>query len=434
MGQIRGIARVGLIPILLCLPVDAATCESLTSAGLPRTTIASAQIVTAGVFLPPTAANPAAPPAIYKALPAFCRVQGVIQPSGDSHIEFEVWLPESNWNGKYMAVGNGGFAGSIAYADGRGNVPGLAEALLAGYAASSTDTGHKASDLDARWALGHPEKVIDYGYRAIHETAEKAKAIIRAFYGRDSRQSYFNSCSNGGREALMEAQRFPADYDGIIAGAPANAVTHLLAGFTMNVQATESDPASYIPPTKLPALEAAALEACDGLDGLKDGVIDDPRKCKFDPAVLLCQGAESDSCLTQPQVAALKKIYTGTRTSRGDQIYPGYFVGGETGARGWARWITGIRPTTGLEYMMATQAGPYLVFQNSSWDYRSFNLERDIKVMDDAVGQYLNATDPNLTGPRPQHFRRAYQHCARTLGGTGYSARPNHRNQIQDRR
>src|SRR5262249_5840101 len=158
----------------------------------------------------------------------FCRVQGVMQPSRDSHIEFEVWLPASGWNGKYLGAGNGGFAGSISYATAPGsNVPGMANAVLAGYATSSTDTGHRAGGVDAQWALGHPEKIVDYGYRAIHETAETSKAIIQAFYGGAAKHSYFSSCSNGGRQALMEAQRYPADYDGIIAGAPAYPFTHV---------------------------------------------------------------------------------------------------------------------------------------------------------------------------------------------------------------
>jgi feruloyl esterase len=364
---------------------------------LANTSITAAQIVAAGTFLPPGAAPSPAVLAIYKALPAFCRVQGVMQPTNDSHIEFEVWLPTSGWNGKYMGIGNGGFAGSVAYARGAaGNIPGLAEALLAGYAASATDTGHKGGTTDAQWALGHPEKIVDYGYRAIHETAEKSKAIVRAFYGAGTKHSYFSSCSNGGREALMEAQRFPADYDGIIAGAPANSFTHILAAYTTNIQTTETDPASYIPAAKLPALESATLAACDAIDGLKDGVVDDPRKCHFDPATLLCHGAESDRCLTQPQVAALKEIYAGARTSGGEQIYPGYLSGGETGAGGWTAWITGSAPGKGAQYAFATQGGAYLIFQNPAWDYRVFSLDRDTKIADGTMGQRLNATDPNL--------------------------------------
>src|SRR5215469_12711818 len=221
------------------------------------------------------------------------------------------------------------------------------------------------------------------------------KTIIHAFYGSGPKHSYFDSCSNGGREGLMEAQRFPADYDGIIAGAPSNYNTHLLAGFITNIQAAEADPASYITPAKLPAIESAALAACDALDGLKDGVIDDPRKCHFDPATLLCQGAESDHCLTQPQVAALKKIYAGARTSKGEQVYPGYFMGGETGVAGWGMYITGSGPGKG-GIITAGQLFKYFIFQNPAWDYRSFDVDRDVKIADDALGQRLNATDPDL--------------------------------------
>jgi feruloyl esterase len=382
--------------ILLSLPIVAATCDSLASLKLENTSITSAQIVTPGTFVPSgPAPNPAAL-ALYKSLPAFCRVQGVIQPSSDSHIEFEVWLPASSWNGRYMGTGNGAYAGTIGYSSGpvASAIPGLAEALLGGYAGSATDTGHKARGDDAQWALGHPEKIVDYGYRGIHETAEKSKTIIRAFYADGPKHSYFNSCSTGGRQALMEAQRFPADYDGIVAGAPVYYFTHGAAGTISSVQATEVDPASYIPAAKLPAIESAALAACDALDGLKDGLIDDPRKCHFDPATLLCQGPESDRCLTSPQVAALKKLYSGARTSKGEQIYPGYFPGGETGANGWGSYITGSGPGKSMSYALTTQWGYFL--QNPAWDYRSFNLDRDVKIFDDALGQRFNAADPNL--------------------------------------
>ena len=222
-----------------------------------------------------------------------------------------------------------------------------------GYAAASTDTGHHAGTTDASWALSHPEKIVDFGYRAIHETTDKAKAIVRAFYGDAPRRSYFSACSNGGRQALMEAQRFPADYDGIIAGAPASFWTHLLTTAVTDSQALLADPASYIPASKVPAIEAATLEACDAMDGVKDGVIDNPPQCHFDPAKLLCQGPESDTCLTAPQVAALQKLYDGPRNSKGEQIFPGYSVGGETGGGGWSLWIVGSGPSKSLMYQLS---------------------------------------------------------------------------------
>jgi Tannase and feruloyl esterase len=383
----------GLCPILLCFPAAAATCDSLASLKLTNTSVTSAQIVAVGAFVPPGSAPKGAVVATYRSLPAFCRVQGVIQPATDSHIEFEVWLPATGWNGKYMGTGNGGFAGSIGYASAIDNVATLSSALLSGYAASATDTGHKGSATDAQWAMGHPEKVVDYGYRAIHETAEKSKTIIRAFYGVAPKHSYFSSCSNGGRQALMEAQRFPADYDGIIAGAPATS-TNLLAKFALDALATEVDPASYIPQAKLPAIDAATLAACDALDGLKDGIIDDPRKCNFDPSTLLCKSAETDSCLTQPQVAALKKIYAAATNSKGERIYPGFLPGAETA--GWGSWITGDAPGKSAQYAFATQGSAYMLFQNPAWDFRTFNIDRDPKIADDTFGQRFNATSPDL--------------------------------------
>jgi hypothetical protein len=376
------------------LPANAATCESLADLKLPNTTITSAQTVAAGTFTLPTGSRPQATffSAAFNMLPAFCRVQGVIQPSTDSHIEFEVWLPSSGWNGKFKGVGNGGFAGSINYGE-------LAQAVIAGYAASSTDTGHKGGDTDARWALGHPEKIVDYGYRAIHETAENSKAVIHAFYGEGPQHSYFGSCSNGGRQALMEAQRYAADYNGLIAGAPAANFTRIAAGFTWDVQSLEADPASYIPADRFPAIEKAVLAACDALDGVNDGVIDDPRKCHFDPAMLLCQGAETASCLTQPQVAALRKIYAGPRNSEGEQVYPGYQPGGESGggALGWAAWFSGSAPGKSAQYAFSTQGDAYMIYQNAALDYRTVNFDKDLKAGEDAMGARLNAIDPDLT-------------------------------------
>ena len=206
-----------LFCLLVATSASAATCESLASLKSPQTTITAATTVAPGTFVPPTGTANGPGSEVFKTLPAFCRVQGVIRPSSDSDIEFEVWLPMSDWNGKYLGVGNGGFAGYINYtARPTDSAPSMAAALASGYATSSTDTGHQGVGTDADWALGHPEKVTDYGFRAIHETAEKSKAIIHAFYNDDPQDSYFSSCSNGGRQALLEVQRYPADYDGVI--------------------------------------------------------------------------------------------------------------------------------------------------------------------------------------------------------------------------
>jgi len=337
----------------------------------------------AGAFAPP-----AGSPEPFKGLPAFCRVQGVIAPSADSHIEFEVWLPASGWNGKYLGVGNGGFAGSINYT-------GLA-AVGHGYVVSSTDTGHKGTAIDGEWALGHFDKIVDFGNRAIHETAGTSKAVVQALYGENPQHSYFSGCSNGGRQALVEAQRYPADYDGILAGAPANDITHLIAGFAWNEQALASGPGAYIPAKKMQALEAATVAACDALDGVKDGVIDDPTRCRFDPSVLACKGADSDTCLTDPQIAALKKIYAGPKNSKGEQLFPGDQPGGEGGLGGWGTWITGLSQGKSLQSAFAQGFFADMAFQNASWDFRSFNFDRDFRTADDKMAPVMNGTNPDL--------------------------------------
>ncbi len=359
------------------------SCASLAKLTLPATTITTAETIAGGAFTPPGGKA-------IEHLPAFCRVSGVIRPSTDSNIEFEVWMPASGWNHRFQDVGNGGFAGAINYANG-----GLATAISRGYAAASTDTGHKGGSADAAWALGHPEKIVDFGYRAMHETTVQAKAIVKAFYGEAPRHSYFASCSNGGRQALMEAQRYPADYDGIIAGAPANAWTSIFAGFLWNAQAL-SVPGAYIPPSKAPAIERAVVTACDARDGVKDGVLDDPSKCAFDPTSMLCKQDDSADCLTAPQVEALKKIYSGPRDPSGKLLVPGFEPGGEGGEGGWGLWILGRAPGQSLQATFGIQFASNMVFNNARWDYKTFDFGRDMKIVNDRMGHILNATDPNL--------------------------------------
>jgi tannase/feruloyl esterase len=376
-------SRFVLVYAVFCaLPTGAATCEGLAgSFSRANTTISLAQSVPAGSFTPPVGQP-------IQNMPAFCRVAGAIKPSSDSDIRFEVWMPSSGWTGKFQGIGNGGFAGSIAY-------PQLAAALNRGYATAATDTGHQAGGTDAKWALGHHEKIVDFGYRAVHETAETAKALMVAFYGNGPKRSYFSSCSNGGRQALMEAQRFPADYDGIVAGAPANNFTHLLSAAAWDLVAM-AEPGSYIPATKVPAIEAAALAACDASDGVKDGVIENPAQCHFDPSVLLCKGTESDSCLTAPQVTALKKIYSGPQNAKGQTVFPGYSVGGESGGGGWTTWITGAAPNQSLLYAFGTNFFQNMVFDKPDWDFKSFQVDHDMKLADDKTASALNSTDPDL--------------------------------------
>lgn len=361
------------------------SCESLSTLKLPDTTITAAQQVAAGQFVPPGAS---APPASVKNLPAFCRVQATIKPAKDSDIKIEIWLPLNGWNGKYRGLGNGGFAGNIDY-------PGLATAIFGGYASASTNTGHTGSPVDATWALGHPDKIVDFGWRAIHEMTVKAKAIIQAFYGDAPKHSYFLGCSNGGRQGLMEAQRFPEDYDGILAGAPANYWTQVFATFLHDIQATEATPDSYIGGDKIPVIAKAVNAACDAADGSQDGVLNNPLACRFDPAVLQCKGADAPDCLTAAQVVALKKIYAGPRDAHGKQMFPPFLPGGEEGPGGWVTWI-GMGPGKDLQYAFASGFFTNMISSKEAVDVKTVNIEAALKLADEQQGQSFNAVNPNL--------------------------------------
>jgi feruloyl esterase len=371
--------------VALAIPVAAQQpCERLTSLALPGVTITLAQFVPAGSFTPPAARAP-------MTVPAFCRVAGTITPE----VHFEIWMPTAAWNRKLLTAGNGGLAGTINYAA-------LLDPLRRGYAASSTDTGHVA-DNDAHWAQGHMQRVIDFSHRAVHVTTEADKAIIRAFYSAPPEHSYFSGCSQGGLEAFAEAQRYPRDYDGIIAGDPANYWTHLYAGGHLWIaQATLADPASYIPPTKLQMVGDAVYAACDALDGIKDGILNDPRRCHFDPSTLLCKNGDAAGCLTRAQVEAVKKIYQGGRTADGEQIFPGILPGSEAGAGGWSAWITGTDPGGGAHMTLGFPALKNIVFENPDWDYRTFRFERvqgidsDLDFLDYKMGPIINNINPDL--------------------------------------
>ena len=390
MPNIRRKMKAGfwlLAPVIfIANAAFAATCESLATVKLPSATITSAQQVAAGAF-PPYAAEPGM---IFhpKNIPAFCRVQATIKPAPDSEIKIEVWMPLRGWNGNFRGVGNGGFAGSINY-------PGLGTAVSEGFASASTNTGHDGSPVDATWAKGHPDKIVDFGWRAIHETAVTAKAIIQAFYGKAPKRNYFTGCSNGGRQGLMEAQRFPEDYDGIIAGAPANYWTKVFATFIFDIQAMQSAPGSYIGTDKIPAIAKAVVAACDAGDGVKDGVIGDPRSCSFNPETLLCKQGDSPDCLSAAQVAALKKIYAGPRDAAGTLMYPGFEPGGEDGPGGWATWIA-MRPGKDLQTLFAAGFFGNMITAPQPIDLKTIDVATAVKLANDQQGRTFNADDPNL--------------------------------------
>src|SRR5579862_695325 len=373
---------------------QAGKCEALAKMALPSVEITTVQAVAAGEFAgPPNPFTGADMSPFYKTLPAFCRVVAHAHPSSDSDIPIEVWMP-LGWNGKLEGSANGGFAGSVDYVE-------LGGSILHGYAAVATDTGHTASPIDAKWALGHPEKVIDFGYRAIHEMTRVAKAVVRAYYTKAPQRSYFAGCSDGGREALMEAQRYPDDYDGILAGAPANNWTPLLSLGVVVTQAVTATPESFIPPAKIPAISKAVLAACDKLDGVVDGILNDPRQCRFDPASIQCkEGEDTNQCLTAPQVTTLKAIYAVLHDASGQPIFPGYLPGAEEGFGGWSLWITGPAPTKSLMAFFGLGFYSDMVYDKADWDYKTFELDTGLSVANEKTGAALNATDPDLSAFR----------------------------------
>jgi feruloyl esterase len=365
---------------LLAAPCWAATCGSLASLALPNTTITLAQPVAAGEFAPPGGTAGGPPPVVaFNDLPAFCRVAATLKPTTDSDIKIEVWLPASGWNGKFQAVGNGGWAGVISYSA-------MAEALHDGYATSSTDTGHVGAT--GSFVTSHPEKLIDFGYRAVHEMTLKAKSIIDAFYGAAPRMSYWNGCSTGGRQGLKEAQRFPDDYDGIVAGAAANPRTHLSSWQIWLAQGV-LDPHNYIPPSKYPVIHKAVLEACDAADGAKDGLIEDPTRCHFDPKTIECKAGDEPTCLTAGQVEAAKRMYTVPRNPRTNA--PVFFNVEPGSELGWSMLARGPEP-----FSAATDQFRYVVFKNPEWDWHTLNLDSDVALADKTDDDTINAINPNI--------------------------------------
>ena len=380
-----------LLAANLTAAADAASCEGLRSIQLPDTTIISASLVPAGPFTPPPAqdATTAQPPRPIP-VPAACRIVGKVTPA----INFEVWMPMSGWNGKFQAVGGGGFAGVIGYAP-------MAAALNRGYATASTDTGH--STPGGAWALGHPELITDFAYRAIHEMTVKSKAIVAAFYGNGPRFSYFVGCSTGGRQGLMEAQRFPDDYNAIVSGAPANFWTHLMVGSVWAASATLKDPAGFIPPAKYPAINKAVLAACDARDGASDNLIENPQRCAFDPKTLQCSGADAETCLTSAQVDAARRLYaTAVNPRTKQEIFPGLASGGELT---WGALAGGPQP-----FSIPVDFFKYFVYANPSWDWKTFDFDKDVATIDEKFAALFNATNPDLTAFKARGGRLIMYH------------------------
>src|SRR6516165_6519492 len=357
-------------------PVDGGgSCGDLSGLALPNATITAAQTVEAGSFTAPGAASPEG----FRTLPRFCRVAATLKPTIDSDIKMELWLPSTGWNGKFEAVGNGAFNGSIGY-------PAMMAALTRGYATSSTDTGHVGGS--ANFALGHPEKVIDFGWRAVHEMTTTSKKIIAAYYDAGPKVSYWNGCSAGGRQAMKEAQRFPADFDGIIAGAPGLDWTGRAAQAVRVAQVLEKKDAARLSPADRQLLHRAVVDACDALDGVKDGLIENPTRCTFDPSALLCKTPGQGGCLTKEQVDTARLMYSTIRNPDTKREIAGVAPGSELG---WTDmgWTESAR-ATGLDHFR------FLVFGDPTWEVRAFNLDSDVARADRTDGNIINALDPNL--------------------------------------
>ena len=360
---------------------DGTPCAALASLTIPNVVINAATAVAAGSFSPPGSTAP-------MTLPAFCRVEATARPTSDSEIKFEVWMPPTEaWNGKFQGVGNGGYMGSISY-------PAMAAALRRGYATASTDTGHAGDDL--RFGQGHPEKLIDYGHRAVHVMTESAKLVIRNATGRFAERSYFVGCSAGGQQALSEAQRYPEDYDGIIAGDPANNRIRQTFGFLSSWIAThDADGSPLLTQAKLALLTKSAVAACDATDGLKDGLIDDPRRCSFDPATLACKaGADESTCLTSPQVAAAQRMYEGTKSPTTKKlIYTGWPRGsegfGESAGQSWRQYVTDPKEPSRVGFFK------YWLFHDPNWDFRTIDWDRDLAFAEQEL-PHMAAVETNL--------------------------------------
>jgi feruloyl esterase len=366
---------------LFCMSASAASCEGLASLELPDGKITSASLVAAGEFMPPGGGGPMmggpGGPAAFKNTPAFCRVTATLTPTADSDIKIEVWMPAENWNGKLIGTGNGVWAGSVNYSA-------LAEPLAKGYATAATDTGHVGSGMDAKFAVGHREKLVDFGYRAIHEMTVKAKTILAAYYGQKEKLSLWVSCSTGGRQGLMEGYRYPDDYDGISSMAPANPMVGLMIGSLWTGYATARDDAHRLPRAKMTAVHRAYVDRCDEMDGLKDGIVGDPEACRFDPGTMQCREEDRDDCLTAPQVEALRDIYSGAKNPRtGEQIFAGFQPGSEQQLMALAG---GDEP-----FPVATSFFRDIVFGDPQWDFKSYDYDKDLAATYKAASDILDA-------------------------------------------
>lgn len=353
------------------VPVAATACTNLV--GLPLAvggTVTSATDVT-GPFT--TTASSGSQTIVVSAPFAFCKVTANLTPTSDSSIAMELWMPDADhWNQKFLGVGNGALTGAIWHTS-------MARPLYAGYAVANSNLGHFATN--ANWANGHPEKLIDYAYRGDHVTAEASKAIIYAYYNSEAQHSYFHGCSNGGHQALMEAQRFPDDYEAIIAGAPWNQWTHQTVEFISRAIALE-----HLNPAKRSMITKAVIAQCGGRDGgvLADGYLNEPQSCQFKPSSLLCSGADGPNCLTADEVAAVEKVYEGPSNPRtGQNLFPGFERGSETAWSGFGSFVNNLFQN--------------IAFVNPTFDFHNFDFDNDVAFLDATLTPEIDSNSPDLS-------------------------------------
>lgn len=366
----------------------AGDCESLKGRTIGGGKVVSAEMMAAGQAF----AVPSTVPPGFRLPPLsapICRVKAQLAPVPGSEIETEVWLPQT-WNGKFVGTGGGGFSGGL------GAAPVILNAHVAkGYAAAATNVGHPDSE-GARWAYRQPVKLVDWAHRGNHVTAQFAKALIAAHYGKPARRAYFHGCSNGGRDALMEAWRYPQDYDGIVAGAPAAPWTRDMTAFAWNARALDGPPAVKFTPAKLKLVTDAVIAKCDVLDGVKDGLLEDPGACRFNPGELQCKASGGD-CLSGEEVEALRAIYQGPRTRDGRQISAGFPPGHETVE--WANWIT--NPNS-AQRGFATEFFRWMVHADEVWTLDRFDIDRDYALAVRRMRPIVDSDKPDL-GPFHRH-------------------------------
>jgi feruloyl esterase len=359
-------------------------CDTAALAGLKldNAAIKAATAISAGSYTPPGRTTP------LTNLPAFCRIEAKASPTSDSLINFEVWVPAgAAWNGKLVTTGNGGYSPALNYTD-------MAYAMRQGYAVIGGDTGHQSTDPNEMfWGVGHPERIIDWGTRSIHAITEPGKSIIGELQAKAPSRAYYYGCSTGGHQGYAEMQRYPQDFDGVIAGAPGNNRVRLNIEFMYRFMANRNagDNATVIlSPAKAALVTSRAIAACDALDGVADGVMEDPRACtadKFNVDALLCQAGDAADCLTVEQLAVVKKIYAGPKNPRTNaQLYPGYPVGSEAG---WPAYWGATEPVRADFWRL-------WVYENPQWNWWTFDYDRDVMFADAKVGYMVDQVNPDL--------------------------------------